>query len=69
MSAALASRWALVALLVAGLALMIPFEHTLTRVAGITCLLAFIVVGVFQIAEPGFLAGDEDGGRERDGSE
>jgi hypothetical protein len=59
-SAALASRWALVALLVAGVALMIPFEYTLTRAAGIACLLAFIVVGMFQVAEPGFLAGDED---------
>jgi hypothetical protein len=59
-SAALASRWALVALLVAGLVLMIPFEYTLTRAAGIACLLAFIVVGVFQIAEPGFLGGDQD---------
>jgi hypothetical protein len=63
-SAALASRWALVALLVAGVALMIPFEYTLTRAAGIACLLAFIVVGMFQVAEPGFLAGDEDS-RER----
>jgi hypothetical protein len=59
-SAALASRWALVALLVAGLALMIPFEYTLTRATGIACLLGFIVVGMFQIAEPGFLGGDED---------
>jgi hypothetical protein len=60
MIAALDSRWALVALLVVGLALMIPFEYTLTRAAGIACLLAFIVVGVFQIAEPGFLAADEE---------
>ena len=61
MSAALGSRWALVVLLVAGLALMLPFEYTLTRGAGIACLLAFIGVGVFQIAEPGFLGGDQDG--------
>jgi hypothetical protein len=59
-SAVLASRWALVALLVAGIALMIPFEYTLTRAAGIACLFGFIVAGVFQVAEPGFLAGDED---------
>ena len=58
----LASRWALAALLVAGIALMIPFEYTLTRAAGIACLLGFIVVGVFQIAEPGFLAGGEEEG-------
>ena len=60
MSSALASRWALVALLVGGVALMIPFEYTLTRAGGIACLLAFIVVGVFQVAEPGFLGGDQD---------
>lgn len=56
----LSSRWTLLALLVAGLALMLPFEYTATRAAGIACLFGFIVLGVHLIAEPGFLAADED---------
>jgi hypothetical protein len=48
--------------LVAGLALMLPFEATVTRVLGVACLLAFVVCGTFLIATPGFLrekSGDE----------
>ena len=51
---------ALVALL-AGLVLMLGFEATLTRIAGVLALLAFIALGVFAIATPDFLGEDEDG--------
>ena len=55
----LRSRWALVALLVLGSALMIPFEEWYTRLAGMACLFAFIVIGVFLVAEPVVLSGDD----------
>lgn len=46
---------------VLGVALMIPFEHWLTRVLGVAALFAAIVVGVFAIATPQLLgAEDED---------
>jgi hypothetical protein len=45
--------------LVAGLALMIPFEATITRIAGVLLLFAFIVGGLFLIAEPRFLDRDQ----------
>jgi hypothetical protein len=48
------------ALLVVGLALMIPFEATITRILGVACLLAFVVVGLFLIADPRLLAQDDD---------
>ena len=41
-----------------GLALMLVFEATLTRIVGVTALFAFIVAGVFLIADPDFI-GDE----------
>ena len=44
--------------LVAGVALMIPFEATITRVFGVLLLFAFIVGGLFLIAEPRFLDRD-----------
>ena len=47
-------------LLVIGLALMIPFEATVTRILGMTLLFAFIIIGLLLIAEPEFLAGDEE---------
>ena len=57
------SRRALAALvvvsLIAGLALMVPFDTTWTRVAGVACLLAFVAGGVFLIADPAFLAKDD----------
>jgi hypothetical protein len=46
--------------LVAGLALMIPFEATITRILGVTLLFAFIVGALFLIAEPGFLERDRE---------
>jgi hypothetical protein len=44
----------------AGLVLMLGFEATLTRIAGVLALLAFIGLGVFAIATPEFLGGDRD---------
>jgi hypothetical protein len=50
----------LVAAFVLGVGLMIPFEAAITRVLGMGFLLAFIVGGVFLIAEPSFLSADEE---------
>jgi hypothetical protein len=44
--------------LIAGLALMIPFEATITRILGVGLLFAFIVGALFLIAEPRFLERD-----------
>ena len=52
-------RVATVACLLLGLALMLPFNATLTLAAGIALLCAFVVCGVFLIADPAFLEGDE----------
>jgi hypothetical protein len=46
--------------LVLGLVLMIGFEATLTRVLGVALLFAFIVSGVFLIADPEFLGRDDE---------
>jgi hypothetical protein len=46
--------------LVAGLALMILFEATITRILGVTLLFAFIVGALFLIAEPRFLERDQE---------
>jgi hypothetical protein len=43
-----------------GLVLMIGFEAPLTRIVGVVALFAFIVSGVFLIADPEFLRQDED---------
>jgi hypothetical protein len=51
---------AMFACLVAGLVLMIGFELAVTRVLGVLALFAFIVTGVFLIADPEFLARDDD---------
>lgn len=45
---------------VLGVGLMVAFEATITRVLGMGFLLAFIVGGVFLIAEPRFLSADEE---------
>ena len=47
------------ACLLLGLGLMLPFETVPTRVAGTAALFAFIVLGLFAIANPGDL-GRED---------
>jgi threonine/homoserine efflux transporter RhtA len=56
-----------IGLLVIGLALMIPFEETITLALGVACLLAFVGLGVFLIAHPSALleADDEEEPRER----
>ena len=55
-----------VASFVLGVGLMVPFDATITRVLGMGFLLAFIVGGVFVIAEPGFLIADRDRGEADD---
>ena len=49
-----------IALLVIGLALMVPFEETITLALGIACLLAFVGLGVFLIAHPSALLEADD---------
>ena len=46
--------------LVVTLVLMLVFENTLTRIAGVLAMFAFIVSGVFLIASPAFLEGEEE---------
>jgi hypothetical protein len=46
--------------LLIGVGLMVPFEATVTRVLGVMALFAFIVSGVFLIADPAWLARDQD---------
>ena len=46
--------------LVVGLVLMIGFEAAVTRVLGVAALFAFIVSGVFLIADPAFLDQEEE---------
>jgi len=55
-------RWLAVMLasLAVGLVLMIGFEHAITRVLGLLALFAFIVIGVFLIADPAFLAAEDE---------
>lgn len=53
------------ALLVIGLALMIPFSGPAFRVPGMICLFGFIVCGVFLIADPAFLTGEDRVGSTR----
>jgi hypothetical protein len=43
-----------------GVALMIPFEATITRILGVAALFGAIVAGVFAIASPELLSDDED---------
>ena len=43
-----------------GLLLMLLFEAWVTRAVGVTALFAFIVSGVFVIADPAFLAAEDD---------
>ena len=50
----------MLASLAIGLVLMLFFEAPATRILGVAALFAFIVSGVFLIADPGFLGPDED---------
>jgi hypothetical protein len=45
---------------VLGVILMVGFEATLTRVLGVALLFAFIICGVFAIADPALLAREEE---------
>jgi hypothetical protein len=47
-------------LLVVGAVLLVVFESTITLLLGVTLLLSAVVSGVFMIAEPGFLAADDE---------
>jgi hypothetical protein len=49
-----------IACFVVGVVLMVAFETLVTRVLGVAALLAFIVSGVFVIADPSFLGDEED---------
>jgi hypothetical protein len=51
----------MLASLAIGLVLMLVFHAPVTRVVGVAALFAFIVSGVFLIADPAFLGLDEDG--------
>jgi hypothetical protein len=42
-----------------GAVLMLLFESTPARIAGVLALFAFMIAGVFLVAEPEFLAGDD----------
>jgi len=44
-----------------GAGLLVPFETTVTLTAGVVLLFAFVVLGVFTIASPDYLARDPDG--------
>jgi len=50
-----------IACFVAGVVLMVGFEATITRILGILLLFAFIVSGVFLLANPAFLEIEDDG--------
>ncbi len=43
-----------------GSALLFPFDATITIILGVLLLLASIVSGVFAVANPSFLEGDEE---------
>jgi hypothetical protein len=46
---------------VLGVALLFPFESTITRIVGLAALFAAIIGGVFAIATPELLEADDDG--------
>jgi hypothetical protein len=47
-------------LFVLTLALMLPFEYTVTRALGVACLVGFVVTGWFAIATPAYLEHAEE---------
>ena len=49
-----------IACFVVGAGLMVGFEATITRILGVVLLFAFIVSGVFVIADPAFLGREDD---------
>ena len=46
--------------LILGLPLMLLFENTFTRIAGVILCFTFIVSGVFVLASPAYLGRDEE---------
>jgi energy-converting hydrogenase Eha subunit C len=46
--------------LVLGSAVMVLFEAPLARIVGVALLFGFVVAGVFLVADPEFLARDEE---------
>jgi putative effector of murein hydrolase LrgA (UPF0299 family) len=50
----------LLACLVVGVGLNVGFQHAITRIVGMLLLFAFIVLGVFLIADPKFLGREDD---------
>jgi len=48
------------AFLALGVVLMVPFDHTITRILGVAALVAFVVTGVFALAGAERLAEDDD---------
>jgi hypothetical protein len=51
---------ATLAAFVLGVGLLVPFEETITLAAGVVLLFAFVVLGVFTIATPEYLAPGPD---------
>ena len=49
-----------IACFAAGVVLMVGFEATVTRILGVLLLFAFIVSGVFLLADPAFLEIEDD---------
>lgn len=49
-----------IACFAAGVVLMVGFEATITRILGVLLLFAFIVSGVFLLADPAFLEIEDD---------
>ena len=49
-----------VACFILGAAVMLAFEAPLARIVGVALLFAFIVSGVFLVADPAFLGRDEE---------
>ena len=43
-----------------GAAIMVVFEAPLARIVGVALLFVFVVSGVFLVADPAFLARDEE---------
>ena len=56
-------------LLVLGVLLMVVFDHTLTLMAGIACMLAFVACGWFLVADPGGFLDHDAGAGEPDPGE
>lgn len=49
---------ATVAAFVLGLAFMLPFEYTVTRILGVVSLATFVILGMRLVANPAFLERD-----------